>query len=454
MVEEKKKRIELRISGMTCASCVKTIENALSQLEGVSSVNVNLGAEKAFVLYNPALVTISDIKKAIEDSGYLYIGLEEEELEDEEKKAKEEDLKAKLRRIFIGFGVGIPLMVITYLPPELPFSVAYFMLVISTPVFLYVSHPIFTAAYRSLKNKNLNMDVMYSLGIGVAFVSSVFGTFKIVFTGDFLFYETAVLLATFLIMGRYLEAKAKGKTSEAIKKLVGLQAKTATVIRDGKEIEISREEVVVGDIVVVKPGEKIPVDGEVVAGESYVDESMITGEPIPVLKRKGEKVVGGTINKNGVLKFKAEKVGRDTVLFQIIKLVEEAQSSKPPIQKIADKAVNYFIPAVLTIAIFSFLFWLFVGETLLFSLTVLISVLVIACPCALGLATPTAVTVGVGRGAELGILIKRGEALEVSENLTTVIFDKTGTLTKGEPAVTDVVPYSLDQKELLRFAAS
>jgi len=284
------------------------------------------------------------------------------------------------------------------------------------------------------------MDVMYSMGIGVAFVASILGTFEFILSREFLFYDTAIILASFLTIGRYLEVRAKGKTSEAIKKLMGLQPKTAAVVRDNREIEIPIEDVQVEDIVVVKPGEKIAVDGEVVDGESYVDESMITGEPIPVLRRKGDAVVGGTLNKNSVIKFRATKIGSDTVLSQIIKLVEDAQGSKPPVQRIADKAVSYFIPTILTIAILSFVAWyVMLGNTLLFALTAMISVLVIACPCALGLATPTAVTVGIGRGAELGVLIKKGEALEISEKLTTIVFDKTGTLTRGKPEVTDVI---------------
>jgi Cu+-exporting ATPase len=398
------------------------------------------------------------------------------------------------------------------------------------------------------------MDVMYSMGIGVAFVASLFATFNFILSSKFLFYETAVFLATFLTIGRYLEAKAKVKTSEAIKKLMNLQPKKAIVLRpknidleilyfrdcpnynkaieqvkdtlrelnisvpikltevsqenfqdypffgsptvlvnkkdlEGKinktfscrvyrfnhedftyppkdiliskllsifkEQEISVEEVKINDILVVKPGEKISIDGEVIDGESYIDESMITGEPIPALKENGDKVIGGTINKNGVIRFRAKKIGRDTMLSQIIRLVEEAQGSKPPIQRIADRAVNYFIPVVLAIAIFSFITWyLILGNTLLFALTSLISVLVIACPCALGLASPTAVTVGIGRGAELGVLIKNGEALEISEKLTTIIFDKTGTLTKGEPEVTDISSIGMEDKTLLKIVAS
>ncbi|MDD2666101.1 MAG: heavy metal translocating P-type ATPase [Methanocellales archaeon] len=445
----------LKIGGMTCAVCVKTIETALKKLDGIFDATVNLGAERAYVTYNPRITTIADMKKAIEDVGYQYLGLEGEGAEDLEKLSRERDLREKRNRLLIGFAVAIPLMILMYAPISLPFSMAYFMLVVSTPAFIYVSSPIFRAAYRSLKNRNLNMDVMYSMGIGVAFVASLLGTFELVLTMDFLFYETALMLASFLTMGRYLEARAKGKTSESIKKLMGLQPKTATVLRDNREIEIQIADVQIGDKIIVKPGERIPVDGEVVEGESYVDESMITGEPLPTLKQKGDKVVGGTINKNSVITFSATKIGRDTVLSQIIKLVEEAQGSRPPVQRIADKVVSYFIPTVLAIAILAFTVWYVVlGNTLLFALTSLISVLVIACPCALGLATPTAVTVGVGRGAELGVLIKSGEALEMSEKLTSIVFDKTGTLTKGEPEVTDIIGFEIDEMALLRLAAS
>jgi Cu+-exporting ATPase len=279
--------------------------------------------------------------------------------------------------------------------------------------------------------------------------------FRIVLTPEFMFYETALMLASFLTLRRYLESRAKGRTTEAIKKLIGLQPKMANVIRDGREIELPMEEVMVGDVIAVKPGEKIHVDGLVMDGESYVDESMITGEPIPVLKRAGKNVVGGTLSKNDALKLRATKVGKDTALSQIISLVEQAQGSKPPIQRIADRAVAYFIPTVLTIAFAAFVIWYFIlGSTMLFALAALISVLVVACPCALGLASPTAITVGIGRGAELGVLIKNGEALEVSEKLNVVVFDKTGTLTIGRPEVTNLVAFGMYEKELLRLAAS
>jgi Cu+-exporting ATPase len=453
------REVTLKIGGMVCATCVQTIESALRALPGIVTANVNLGTEKAYVTYNPSLSAIPEMKKAIEDTGYQYLGIAGEVSEEAEKAAREKDLHDKFLRFTVGFAVSIPLMLAMWVPLPLSMqTLAYVMLVISTPVFFYVAWPIFRAASMALRNRSLNMDVMYTMGTGVAYVASVMGTFNIILTYEFMFYDTAIMLASFLILGRYLEARAKGRTSEAIRKLAGLRAKTATIIHDGKEEEIPVDDVIVGDIVVVKPGSKVPVDGEVVDGESYVDESMITGEPIPPFKTKGSRVVGGTLNTNSVLFVKATKVGRETVLAQIIQLVEDAQGSKPPVQRIADTAVTYFIPAVIIIALTAFMVWFMVfpvqPDPLLFALTSLISVLVVACPCALGLATPTAVTVGVGRGAELGILIKNGEALEVGEKITTVIFDKTGTLTKGRPEVTDIFPVGISEQTLLGLTAS
>ncbi|HOI40604.1 MAG TPA: heavy metal translocating P-type ATPase [Methanobacterium sp.] len=449
----------IKIGGMTCAMCVQAIEGVLKKIDGISAVTVNLAAEKAYVTYNPQMTSVNEMKIAIENLGYEYLGLEGEIPGDREDKLREADLKGKRNRFIVAFAVSIPLMILMYAGVMMPFNMAYFMLAVTILPFIYVSYPIFSAAYRSLQIRTLNMDVMYSMGIGVAFFSSILGTFNVVLTPEFMFYETALMLAGFLMFGRWLESRAKGRTGTAIKKLLGLQAKNATVLRDegasSVEIQIPTEDVVVGDIVLVKPGERIPVDGKVVSGESYVDESMITGEPIPNLKIAGSSVVGGTINQNGVLKFRSEKIGKDTVLAQIIKLVESAQGSKPPVQRIADQAVSYFIPTVLTIAIVSFIVWYFIlGSTILFGLTVLISILVVACPCALGLATPTAVTVGIGRGAELGILVKDGEALEMSGKLTTILFDKTGTLTKGKPEVNDIFGIKTDDRTLLQIAAS
>ncbi len=448
-------RAVINIGGMTCAMCVKTVEKALGELDGVVEAEVNLGAEKAYVAYNPALSDLGDIKKAIEEAGYQYLGLEGE-AEDVEERVRSRELQAKRRRALIGFAFGLPLMALMYVPLKLPLPLPLFLFLVSTPIFAYLSQPIFAAAWRALKNKSLNMDVMYAMGIGVAYLSSILGTFKIVLTQEFLFFDTAIMLATFLTLGRYLETRAKGKTSQAIKALIGLKPKTAVVLRDGREMELAIEEVRVGDVVLTKPGAKVAVDGEVVDGQSYVDESMITGEPTPVLKKRGDAVVGGTMNQGGVIYFRATKVGRETVLAQIIGLVQAAQGSKPPVQRVADKAVSYFIPAVLVVAVSSFVLWrFFFDSSLIFALTTLISVLVVACPCALGLATPTAVTVGLGRGAELGVLIKNGRALEVPQRLTTVVLDKTGTLTVGRPEVTDLINLGqVDDRTLLFLVAS
>jgi len=451
--------VTVRIGGMVCASCAQVIEISLADLDGVYEARVNLAAETAQIVYNPALVTASDIRAAIEDAGYQYLGLLEEVSEDAEARMREEDLRDKFLRFTVGFAVSIPLfLIMLFRVPEmvaLPVSINLIMLIITAPVFLYVSAPIFRAAAAALRNRALTMDVMYAMGIGVAYGASILGTFEIVLTPAFNFYDTAVMLASFLTLGRYLEARAKGRTSEAIRKLIGLRPKTATVLREGREIEVPVEDVVVGDILLIRPGEKVPVDGTVVGGESSVDESMITGEAIPADKREGDEVVGGTLNVNGVLRVRAGRIGKDMVLSQIIRLVRDAQGSKPPVERIADVAVSYFIPVVLVIATAAFLIWYVVlGAPLLFALTVLISVLVVACPCALGLATPTAVTVGIGRGAELGVLIRNGEALEISESLTAVVFDKTGTLTRGRPDVTNIVAFGVPEDRILAVAAA
>jgi len=446
--------VVIKVGGMTCANCTTAIEKTLMSLDGVSSVTANLGTEKAYVNYNPRNVTLKDMKRAIEGAGYEYLGTEDEVEVDQEEEALRRNLAGKRNRFLVGFATAIPMMVYMQLVDEMPEWAPWAMFLIATPVFIYTSDQILMGAARSLRHRLLNMDVMYSMGIGVAYASSVLATFGVL-PMEFIFYETSIMLASFLMIGRFLEARAKGKTSDAIKKLIGLQPKTAIVVRDGEEIEVPTESIEVDDVVVVRPGEKMPADGVVTKGNSYVDESMITGEPIPNEKGPGDTVVGGTLNTNAVLRFRATKVGRDTMLAQIIKMVEEAQGSRPQIERIADRAVSWFIPVVLTIAISSFLIWYFVlGEDALFATQVLIAILVVACPCALGLATPTAVTVGLGRGAELGILIKNGDAIEVPDKLTTMVFDKTGTLTEGHPSVTDVVPIGIDEGELLKNAAA
>jgi len=444
-------KVILKVGGMMCATCVSVVESALKNLDGITNINVNLNAEKAYVTYNPSVVSISDMKRAIESAGYQYLGLEgeNEELEEIERT---KDIKNKFYRIIVGFAFGIPLMVLMLLSIHIN---PLILLLITIIPFIYISYPIFIAGYRALKNKTLSMDVMYSMGIGVSFLSSLLGTFGIL-SPDFIFYDTALLLASFLTLGRYLEARAKGRTSESIKKLIGLQPKTATVLKENnEEVQLPIEDVKIDDIILIKPGERIPVDGMVLDGESYVDESMISGEPIPVFKKKNDIVIGGTVNKNGVLRVKAQKIGKDTVLAQIINLVEEAQGSKPSIQRIADIAVGYFIPAVLTVALLSFMIWyLVIGESVLFALTTFISVIVVACPCALGLATPTATSVGLGKGAELGILIRDSNVLEKFGKLTSVVFDKTGTLTRGKPEVTDIITDDIDEEEFLKFVGS
>lgn len=447
-------KVVIGIGGMHCAMCVKTVEQALNALAGVREASVNLATEKAQVVYDPGQVTLTDIQKAIEATGYRYLGSDRDFGAAAQKKSSVEELKERRRRFTLGFAVAVPLMLLMWLPVRLPQYWSFLLFGVVSPVFFYIGYPIFRAAVRALRHRSLNMDVMYAMGMGVAYLSSVLATFGIGLSREFMFYETALMLATFLTLGRYLEARAKSRTSESIQKLIELQPPSATVIRNNIEMGIPLGEVVVGDTVVVKPGGKIPVDGKVLSGSSFVDEAMLTGEPVPVFKEKGSKVVGGTVNQDGAFMFIAEKVGKDTMLAQIIRTVEEAQGSKPPVQRLADRAVSYFIPVVLTIAIAAFLFWLLIaGAGLLFALTTLIAVLVIACPCALGLATPTAVTVGIGRGAELGVLIKSGEVLETAGKLDTVVFDKTGTLTEGKPEVVSVIAYGMDNDDLLRLAA-
>ncbi len=449
---EKKEKI--KIKGMTCAACVRTIENSVKRLEGVKEVYVNLSTETALLKYDPEKITPEDVAKKIEEVGYKVVRQEKEE---------GEEIRELKNKVFTGFFTGIILLFLGYsrflkIPLyKLPFFL-WIQFFIATPALFYIAIPIFRKALKSLLNKNLNMDVMYSMGIGSAYLSSFLSTIKIL-PEEYVFYEASVLLASFLMLGRLLESIAKGKTSSAIKKLVELQAKEATLIKDSKEIKVPVQNLKVNDVVLVKPGEKIPVDGEVLEGESYVDEAMVTGEPIPNLKKKGDRVIGGTINKNGFLKIKAQKVGKDTFLAQVIKMVESAISSKPKIQRVADKIVAYFIPVVLLIATGSYIFWAFFGNPeimspKLFAFISFISVLVIACPCAFGLATPTAITVGMGKGAENGILIRNGEVLEISRKLTTFIFDKTGTLTEGKPEVQDLISYGIKEDELIFYIAS
>ena len=465
----------LRIQGMHCASCTMNVENFLIRLNGIFDVKADLTSQSARIRYDSSKVTLDEIEKVIESLGFELLGVEGQTEIDEEE-IYQNDLKEKRNRIIVGLIASAILMILMFTMWD-PLagivnslnhstglnisSVGLLSLLVSIGPFLYVSLPILKAGINGLMHKNLNMDVMYSMGILVAYISSILGTFHIVLDHSFMFYDSAVMLPSFLMIGRYLEARAKKRTSDSIRELIGLQPTVATAIElDEKGEIISQKEVSISDIVLddlllVKPGEKIPVDGEVVGGESYVDESMINGEPIPKVKKDGEEVFAGTINQDGVLQIKAKKIGKETVLSNIIRLVEKAQSSRPPVQKFANTIVSYFIPVILTIAIVVFLIWYVVlGASLLFSLTCLISILVVACPCALGLATPTAVTVGVGRAAEFGILIKNGDTLENAGQIDVAAFDKTGTITEGKPEVDDMIPCGISVEELINIAAS
>ena len=442
--------VTLKIGGMHCAVCAQTIEKVLNKKEGVYKATVNLALETATVEYNAAQISLAGIKKVIRDVGYQVIE-PEAGVEDAEQTERDNEIRSLKIRLIISTAATIPVVILSYwkfLPFHLPIEqyIPYIMFVLVTPVHFIVGHRFFVGAYKALRNRNPNMDVLVTLGTSAAYFYSVYVTFG---GPGKLYYTTAVSLMTFLTLGKLMEAVAKGRTSAAIRKLMGLRAKTARVVRDGEEMEIPVEDVQVGDIVVVRPGEKIPVDGVVTDGYSGVDEKVITGESIPVEKKAGDTVVGATINKTGMLKFKTTKIGADTVLAQIIKLVENALGSKAPIQRLVDVVSSYFVPAVLIIATASFLTWYLLGEGFIFALTVFIAVLIIACPCAMGLATPTAIMVGVGKGAENGILIKSSEALETVHKLQAIVFDKTGTLTKGEPEVTDIIPVASQKSEVM-----
>lgn len=453
--------VTLKLNGMHCASCVMNVENFLIRLDGIFDVKADLTSQTAHINYDKTKVTVKDMEEVINSLGFEVLGIDGQ-LEINEDEIYKNDLKDKRNRIIVGFAASAVLMALMYIHWH-PFglSMGITSLIISILPFLYVSLPTLRAGFNGLVHKNLNMDVMYSMGITVAYISSILGTFNIVLDHSFMFYETAIMLPSFLLIGRYLEAKAKKKTSDSIRELIGLQPTAATLIEldsNGNIVsqkEVNIKEIQIGDILLVRPGDKIPVDGEVIGGHSYVDESMINGEPIPKAKRDGEEVFAGTINQDGVLHIKAKKIGSKTVLSNIIRLVEKAQSSRPPVQKLANTAVSYFIPTILTIAVVVFLLWYFVFDsTLLFALTTLISILVVACPCALGLATPTAVTVGVGRAAEFGILIKNGDTLENAGKIDVAAFDKTGTITEGQPEVDDVICYGISENELVELAAS
>jgi len=461
VVKEKK---EFAITGMTCAACATRIEKGLNKIDGVSRANVNLALENATVEYDPSQVSPTDIIQRVEKLGYgAIIKVENKDAVDYRQK----EIQKQKRKFIISVILSFPLLwamvshfsftSFIYLPEFL--MNPWIQMALATPVQFIIGKQFYVGAYKALRNKSANMDVLVAMGTSAAYFYSVYQAF--ISIGNHhtaqLYFETSSILITLIILGKLFEAKAKGRSSEAIKKLMGLQAKTALVIRNGEELEIPLEEVIVGDTLLVKPGEKVPVDGEVIEGNSAVDESMLTGESIPVDKTMGDAVIGSTINKNGFLKVKATKIGRDTALSQIIKVVEDAQGSKAPIQRLADQISGVFVPIVVGIALLTFLVWIVWVNPGEFTpaLEALIAVLVIACPCALGLATPTSIMAGSGRAAEFGILFKGGEHLETTHHIDTVILDKTGTVTNGKPELTDIiVENGVDEQEFLSLIGS
>ncbi|MCY9694207.1 heavy metal translocating P-type ATPase [Paenibacillus alginolyticus] len=462
-----KEAADFDISGMTCAACAARIEKGLNKMPGVSKATVNLALETAHVEYSPSELSTSDIVKKVEQIGYKA-AIKEEQQEAVDHRRKE--IKAQQKRFLLSAILSIPLLwaMVGHFSftswiwvPDL-FMNPWFQLILATPVQFIVGRPFYIGAYKALRNGSANMDVLVALGTSAAYFYSLYLTVQWANNvhahhAPAMYYETSAVLITLIVLGKLFEALAKGRSSEAIKTLMGLQAKTALVVRDGQEVAIAIEDVAAGDVVIVKPGEKVPVDGMVLEGSSAVDESMLTGESIPVSKRQGDSVIGATINKNGMLRIQATKVGKETALAQIIKVVEEAQGSKAPIQRIADVISGIFVPIVVGIAVVTFLVWYFgvAPGDFAGALEKAIAVLVIACPCALGLATPTSIMAGSGRAAELGILFKGGEHLESTHKITTVVLDKTGTVTKGKPELTDVlVSESQDESRFLAFVAA
>lgn len=462
------------IEGMTCASCSATVEKVTSKLEGVEMASVNLAAEKMTVSYNPVQLSVREITDAVNKSGYKAIPQNEEQEEvtspDEvETESKEEVLKKRtilsalftipLMYVSMGPMIGLPLPAIVDHMHN-PALFALLQLILTIPV-VWSGREYFKQGFKTLSKGHPNMNSLISLGVWAAFVYSLAATYAILFNGAdlamMLYYETSAVILAFHTLGKYLEERSKGRMSEAIQKLMDLAPKTARVIHNGEEEEVDVEQVSPGDIIRVRPGEKMPVDGVIMTGRTAVDESMLTGESMPVEKAEGDTIIGASMNKNGSIDYRATKVGKDTTLSQIIKLVEEAQGSKAPIAKLADIITGYFVPVVMALALLSGLVWFFVGQGFVFSLTIAISILVIACPCALGLATPTAIMVGTGKGAEHGVLIKSGGALETIHSIDTIVFDKTGTLTEGKPVVTDIVlneESTYNEDMILKLAAS
>lgn len=458
---------DFKVTGMTCAACSSRVERVLSKMEGVTKAEVNLATEDLHIDYDDSKLKIQDIIGKIEKAGYgAYEVKEDTKIDDTDKEDVINSLKKRfvlslvfavpLLYISMGHMMGAPLPSIID-PMKNAMNFALIQLILVIPVMI-VGRKFFIGGFKNIVHLSPNMDSLIAIGTSAAFLYGIYAIVKIAggdthFSMD-LYFESGATILTLITLGKYLEAKTKGKTSEAIKKLMGLAPKKATIIVDGVEKVISIDEVKVGDVILVKPGEKLPVDGEIVEGTTTIDESMLTGESIPIDKNIGDKVFGASINKFGMFKYKATKVGKDTALAQIIKLVEQAQGSKAPIAKMADIISGYFVPTVITLAVISSIVWAISGKGLEFSLTIFIAVLVIACPCALGLATPTAIMVGTGKGAENGILIKSGVALEGAHKINTVVFDKTGTITEGKPKVTDIITKGLSEDELLRYASS
>lgn len=461
--------LDLPLLGMTCANCAKSIQRALSKVEGVVEATVNYASEKATVTYVAGLVTRGELVAAVRKAGYDVVeATTDESEEDAEAAARAAELRHEWQRLIVGVIFSLPLFLLSM---SRDFGlvgmwahdtwVNWLFFALATPVQFYVGWDYYVGAYKSLRNGAANMDVLVAMGSSVAYLYSVAVlialTLGIHALGHHVYFETAAVIITLIVLGKLLEVRAKGRTSEAIKKLIGLQPKTARVMRGETEVDLPIAELVAGDEIIVRPGEKIAVDGTILEGRSAIDESMITGEGLPVDKEVGDSVIGGTINKQGLLRFKATKVGRETALAQIIRMVEQAQGSRAPIQRVVDQVSAYFVPAVIVFALVVFAIWLLAGAGFVPALLRLIAVLVIACPCAMGLATPTSIMVGVGKGAEGGILFKNSAALEQAHKLTAIVLDKTGTITKGEPAVTDVATSSavaLQRDDLLRLAAS
>jgi Cu+-exporting ATPase len=465
----KTEKMVLPIQGMTCTSCVNKVEKALSSIKGVLQASVNLATERASVEYLPEEVTIRDLKRAVQEAGYQVLEVKEEDIIEKERLVREKELSRLKWKFIVGAILLAPILILMYgasllgkwigLSRETNFFIQFLL---ATPVQFWAGGQFYVGFWKATKHKTSDMNTLIAVGTSAAYLYSLIVTFVphlIMVRGLMMdvYFDTSAAIIVLILLGRFLEARAKGKTSEAIKKLIGLQPKTARVVRNGNEMDIPVEKVTLGELVVVRPGEKIPVDGIVKEGYSSVDESMVTGESLPVEKKIGDSVIGATINKTGTFKFEATKIGKDTVLSQIVRLVQEAQGSKPPIARMVDVIASYFVPVVISIAIVTFIVWYLFGPhpALTYAFLNFVAVLIIACPCALGLATPTSIMVGTGKGAENGILIRGAEALETAHQLNTIILDKTGTLTRGEPSVTDVIESQrFTRREILILAAS